>query len=202
MRPHIPAALQLDTFDGECWLGIIPFHMAGVARRELPFGSRFRELNVRTYVTDGNKSGVWFFSLDASDGMAVWAARRWFGLPYHLASIRMIEQGQRFSYESTRAKGVATLRAEYGPAGDVFEAELGGLDHWLTERYCLSANNRKGELVRAEVQHAPWSLQPAHATIRENTMTQELGIDIPDDLPVTHFAKKLEVVVWPPERVT
>ena len=202
IRPHIPAGLQLDTFDGECWVGVIPFSMERVARRPFPFGSYFRELNVRTYVTDGEKPGVWFFSLDASDGLAVWMARRWFGLPYHLANMRMIEQDGRYSYTSIRRSGAATLRADYGPVGDVFQSEPGSLDHWLTERYCLYASHRKRGLVRAEIHHGPWPLQPAHAAITENTMTKPVDIVLPDEMPTVHFAKKIEVVVWPPERVT
>jgi uncharacterized protein YqjF (DUF2071 family) len=69
LRPLIPPALKLDTFDGWAWIGIVPFEMRGVRPRlapSLPGLSRFCELNVRTYVTAGGKPGVWFFSLDAA----------------------------------------------------------------------------------------------------------------------------------------
>src|SRR5262245_22303344 len=68
LRPLIPAPLALDTFEGTAWLGVVPFLMSGVRPRflpALPWFSRFRELNLRTYVTHGRKAGVWFFSLDA-----------------------------------------------------------------------------------------------------------------------------------------
>src|SRR6266849_3667248 len=88
LRSLIPPALELETFDGAAWLGIIPFRMTGVTPRwvpPLPWFSAFLELNVRTYVSDGTKPGVWFFSLDAANSFAVAAGRRLFSLPYYRA---------------------------------------------------------------------------------------------------------------------
>ena len=53
LRPLIPAGLELDTYDGRAWLGVVPFGMEGVAPRFLPAPpgpGAFPELNVRTYV--------------------------------------------------------------------------------------------------------------------------------------------------------
>lgn len=74
IRNLVPSQLPLDLFDGQCWLGIVPFWMSGVRARGLPAIpglSRFAELNVRTYVTLGEKPGVYFFSLDAANMPAV-----------------------------------------------------------------------------------------------------------------------------------
>jgi uncharacterized protein YqjF (DUF2071 family) len=70
VRAQLPAGLTLDLFDGEAWLGVVPFKMADVAPRgvpALPWLSFFPELNVRTYVTLEGKPGVWFFSLDCAN---------------------------------------------------------------------------------------------------------------------------------------
>src|SRR6266404_1437981 len=78
MRPLIPAQLELDTFDGQCWVGVVPFWMSGVRARgfpAVPGMSCFPELNVRTYVVCGGKPGVYFFSLDAANRLAVRTAR-------------------------------------------------------------------------------------------------------------------------------
>jgi uncharacterized protein len=85
LQPLVPGGLRLDTFDGWAWLGVVPFRMEGVRPRyvpERPFAFAFPELNVRTYVTAAGRSGVWFFSLDATSRLAVRAARWWYGLPY------------------------------------------------------------------------------------------------------------------------
>ena len=33
VRALVPAAFEIDRFDGEAWLGIVPFHMTNVAPR-------------------------------------------------------------------------------------------------------------------------------------------------------------------------
>jgi uncharacterized protein YqjF (DUF2071 family) len=91
MRPLVPAQLELDPFDGRCWVGVVPFRMSGIRGRgtpAVPGLSRFPELNVRTYVTHGGKPGVYFFSLDAANLLAVWAARKFYHLPYFYADMR------------------------------------------------------------------------------------------------------------------
>src|SRR5262245_10075958 len=90
LRPLIPASLQIDTYDGQAWIGVVPFRMTGVRPRfvpPLPGLSAFAEINVRTYVTIEQKPGVWFFSLDAANRLAVWAARLSYHLPYCFARI-------------------------------------------------------------------------------------------------------------------
>jgi uncharacterized protein YqjF (DUF2071 family) len=53
MRRAVPDVFDLDLFDGEAWLGVVPFYMTNVGVRAapaLPWLSAFPELNVRTYV--------------------------------------------------------------------------------------------------------------------------------------------------------
>jgi hypothetical protein len=200
---HIPAGLHLDTYEGQAWLGVVPFRMSGIRLHWLPpipGLSAFPELNVRTYVTDGEKPGVWFFSLDAANRVAVAAARRWFHLPYFYA--RMQQQGE--DYCSVRAhKGAppAEFRAHYRPTGAPIQARPGSLEHWLTERYALYAASPQGRLWRGNIHHRPWPLQPAEAEISRNTMAQAHGIHLPDTAPLLHFARRLDVIVWALEEI-
>src|SRR5512145_2275490 len=65
LRGVVPSVFELDLFDGEAWVGIVPIHMTNVAPRfipALPLISSFPELNVRTYVRVGDQAGVYFFS--------------------------------------------------------------------------------------------------------------------------------------------
>ena len=82
----LPRGLTVDTFEGKAYIGIVPFFMRGVRPSfcpRLPGLSDFLELNVRTYVFDEDGiPGVWFYSLDANQWLAVRAARRFFFLPY------------------------------------------------------------------------------------------------------------------------
>src|SRR6202012_244403 len=94
IRALVPPALAIDELDGSSWVGVVPFRMSGVMRRplpDLPGLSAFPELNVRLYVEHGGKPGVWFLSLDATNAIAVWAARRFFHLPYFRARMSLAE---------------------------------------------------------------------------------------------------------------
>ena len=125
LASNLPPALELDRFDGKAWLGIVPFHMTNVAPRAvpaLPWVSAFPELNVRTYVRVGGKPGVYFFSLDAGNALAVAVARGLFNLPYHQASMDVASVGDTIRYRSRRAEDAgpsAWFAADYQPASPV-----------------------------------------------------------------------------------
>jgi hypothetical protein len=209
LRPLIPRALEIDTFGGQAWLGVVPFRMAGVRVRgtpAIPGFSRFPELNVRTYVVRDGKPGVWFFSLDAANTVAVWGARRFFRLPYFLAAMSCAEDAGWILYESHRRyrrSSRAALRARYRATGEVFHAQFGSIEHFLAERYCLYTADEKGRIIRCEIHHPPWPLQLAEAEFQENSMAAAAHITITDlrpELPeLLHFSKYQEVVVWAPE---
>lgn len=177
--------------------------MAGVMRRplpDMPWVSAFPELNVRLYVEAEGKPGVWFLSLDATNPLAVWAARRFFHLPYFRADINVERDGDLVRYDAARRGSDAHFCARYRPTGEVYESAPGTLDHWLTERYCLYAEGPRGELLRNEVHHVPWPLQPAEAEIEVNTMAEAYGIEL-EGAPLCHFARRLDVVVWSADEV-
>lgn len=206
LRPSIPAALSLDTFDGHAWLGIVPFRMSGVRLRgtpALPWLSAFPELNVRTYVLAQDRPGVWFFSLDAQNRIAVAAARIWFHLPYFYAQMTCEERQGLVHYRSERNHPRAPagiLEARYRPAGEIFEARRGTLEHFLTERYCLYAA-KGGRVYRGEIHHPPWQLQVAEAELVRNTMAEAAGLTIPSHKPILHFARLQNMAAWAPRRI-
>ncbi len=204
LQPFIPAGLELQTFDGQAWIAVVPFRMTWVRPRWLPAApwiSFFPELNIRTYVTDGKKPGVWFFSLDASNALAVQIARRFYHLPYYHARMGWAADAERrIHYHSTRVHrdaAPAHFEATYGPTGDVYHSTPGTLEHWLTERYCLYATDKHKRLHRAEIHHVPWPLQPARADIQVNTMLAPYDITLPGLQPILHYARHIRVLVWP-----
>jgi len=199
LRSLVPAALPIDTFDGKGWVGVVPFHMSGIRARGLPPVpglSAFPELNVRTYVTLDGQPGVYFFSLDADSAPAVWAARRFYHLPYFQAKMQVDAGPNDIRYSSSRCEGPAVFRARFAPVRPVKPAESGSLEHWLTERYCLYATV-DGDIFRGDIHHAPWPLQAAEAEIQENSMVVAAGMSLPAEPPILHFAKLLEVLIWP-----
>ena len=202
LRAVVPPELELNLWEGSAWLGVVPFHMSGIRLHgfwAIPGLSAFPELNVRTYVKAGGRSGVYFFSLDAANAIAVACAQRFFLLPYYRAKMQVFPQGNGLEYHSTRIHRGAmpvSLEARYKPMGEVFQAQPGGLEHWLTERYCLFTLDRRRKICQCEIHPSPWPLQPAEAEFMVNQMTEAIGIALEGE-PLLHFVRRLDVLIWP-----
>ena len=198
LRPLVPAPLTVETFDGSAWIGITPFRMTAVhpiALPPIPTVRDFPELNVRTYVNHGGRSGVWFFSLDAASQLAVFGARAMVGLPYFHASMlqrRVVEEIHYESVRTTHRDAPAEFRGRYRATGDVFRSSAGSLEHFLTERYSLFSL-RLGALLRLDIEHAPWPLQKADVVIERNTMAAAAGLRLSAEAPHALFASTLDV---------
>jgi uncharacterized protein YqjF (DUF2071 family) len=204
---RLPPGLRPDLFDGHAWLGVVPFRMSGVRLAglpPLPGSGAFPELNVRTYVRHGEQPGVWFFSLDAASRLAVEIARRWFALPYFHARMSCAADGEGIRYASRRvdARGApAELRARYAPLGPPAPSAPGTLEDFLTNRLTLFATDRRGRLVRGDVEHARWPLQPARAELELNTMGAALGLRLEGPPRSLLFARRLDVRIGAPRAV-
>lgn len=202
LRPLIPQALTIDTYDGQAWVGIVPFLMTGVRLRGLPpmpFTATFPELNVRSYVRHGGKAGVWFFSLDAANPLAVTVARALFNLPYFHAEMSIGTQGDTTHYHSTRRHlhaPTAFYDATYTPTASPQAYADDSLERWLTERYALYAQTPQGNIVIGHITHQPWELQPADLHIERDTLAQAAGITLPDTAPLLHYAHHLDILAW------
>ena len=202
----LPPGLELDLFEGEAWLSVVPFMMEGVRPRgvpALPGISAFAELNLRTYVVAEDKPGVWFYSLDAASRLAVRAARSLFHLPYFDARMECRLEDGDVVYRSERThRGAPEARfaARYRGLGTPAPA-TSSLDRWLIERYCLYAARPDGRVLRGEIHHAPWPVQRAEVEVEALHLTGLVGVELPAVPPRLHFAKRLEVVAWLPERV-
>jgi uncharacterized protein YqjF (DUF2071 family) len=207
LRPFIPPGLELDTYEGRAWLGVVPFGMEDVAPRFLPAPpgpGAFPELNVRTYVRRRGRGGVWFLSLDAGSRLAVEGARGAFHLPYYRASMSSTTEAGWVEYRCERADprgGAASFAGRYRPVGSMEVAAPGSLAAFLTDRLGLYAVDGAGRLSWTAIRHAAWPLQPAVAEIERNTMAHAQGIELPTDAPLLHFAKRLDVVAWWPRRI-
>lgn len=204
LRPHVPAGFDIDLYDDRAWIAVVPFHMTNVAPRgvpALPWVSAFPELNVRTYVRVGGRPGVYFFSLDASNPVAVGVARTLVHLPYFTADMKVEQSGEWIHYRSRRKSSgapPAEFEGRYRPLGSPSPPALGTLEHFLTERYCLFTVDSAFRAYTLDIHHPPWPLQEAEAEIRENTMAEAAGVRLPSMAPVLHFAKRQDMVAWSP----
>lgn len=200
IRPLVPERLALDTFDQRAWISITPFHMSLRMRGLLPLPGMcdFPELNCRTYVSVGGKPGIYFFSLDTANRMAVWGARTFYHLPYFHADMRVEKRADSISYSSSR--GRARWRATYASVSGLRCPQPGSLDYFLAERYCLYTV-WKGRTYRGEIHHVSWPLQDASVRIEENTVAAAAGIQLPRTPSAVAFAQELKVLLWNLERI-
>lgn len=198
LRHQIPRTLEIDTFDGRAWIAVVPFAMRGVAPRACPSPSSlsdFPEINIRTYVKKDGKPGVWLFSLDVPNRLPVWIARSLFHLPYFQAQMHVERQAGHTRYASTfETRRFAATYKGLEPTA----TKPGSFEHWATERYCLYAQSKSGQLFRGEVQHPRWPLQAAEFEIEKNTMLDAFPIGAMH--PKALFSKQLPVAVWWPKR--
>jgi uncharacterized protein len=209
----LPPGLELDTFQGKAYVGLVPFTMSGIRPAwapALPGISEFHEVNVRTYVHyQGRDPGVWFFSLDAANRLAVRMARICYHLPYYYAWMRLetrpAEAGEapEVSYASVRRgrrNRAASCALTYQPRGIPAPAAAGSLDHFLLERYILYSYAR-GRLYSGRVHHGPYPAQQAVIHSVEENMLAAAGITPAAVTPLVHYASGVNVEIFPIERV-
>ena len=190
----LPDGLRVDTYDGDAYLGVVPFVMADIRPRGAPIGLSFPELNLRTYVEGPNGPGVYFYNLDAADRLGVAVARRLFALPYYTArmDVSRTDGAVRFSSERThRGAPTATFDTTYEPSGDPFTPEPGSLAAFLVENYRFYAHGNR--LYCGEIGHDPWTIRPADVEIRTNTLFEANGFDRPEGDPIVHAADPIDV---------
>jgi len=123
----------------------------------IPGISRSHQINVRTYVHRDGLPGVWFFSLDANNPLAVWAARLGYRLAFFHARMHVAEDGGVVAFHSERTDE-SSARATFDAAwrlGDTLPGtQIGTLDFFLLERYVLYSGT-KDHLLRTHIHHRP-----------------------------------------------
>ena len=200
VQATLPEGLEVDTFDGKAWLGVVPFDMEGVTARGCPAPSTvsdFPELNLRTYVTRKGIPGVWFYSLDVTKALPVWAANTFFHLPYFKADMHIHRNGSEIHYRHQRED--LAFEATYAPVDAPQNYPSDSFEMWSTSRYCLYAQSKRGQFFRGHIHHAPWPLQPARVDIQTNTFLNRYPVG--ERHPSALYSKELHVVVYPLERV-
>jgi uncharacterized protein YqjF (DUF2071 family) len=204
----LPPGLTVETRQGRAWVSLVPFFLRVALSRgpSVPWGSRFAETNVRTYVRSADgASGIWFFSLDAARLGAVLVARATYRIPYFWSRMRIDTSAPgRVRYE--------TRRRWPGPRGarSVVEVEIGErmaasdlreLDHFLTARWALFSAPITG-LRHARAAHEPWPLHRARVTRLDDELVTAAGLPAPTTEPIVHWSPSVEVRIGMPTRIT
>lgn len=194
VQPHLPPGLDVDTYDGAAWVGLVPFRMENIAARftpPVPYLGTFPETNVRTYVRGSDGPGVWFLSLDISRLLPVLVARATYRLPYMWAKMEIVEHHNAVTYTATR-------RWPRPSASSLLEVEIGeriaepnDLEHFLSARWRLYTMLRR-RLAYARVEHEPWALHRADASFQDELMSAA-GLPPPDSAPHVMYSPGVSV---------
>jgi uncharacterized protein YqjF (DUF2071 family) len=210
-----PDSVELDTFDGRAFVGLIPFRMRNLRVRGLPpipTTSNFPEINVRTYVRSRGRPAVWFFSLDTPQLLPTVVARTAFRLPYCYA-----EADVNSTVDERRPEGgvvTATVRRRWPKGGDTRIAVSVGsrieardtdrnheLDDWLTARWGLVSASRRGRLWYGPVEHEPWPLHRADVLHLDDSLISAAGLPTPAGSPHAMYSPGVSTTIRSLERL-
>ena len=192
LREHVPQELEIDTFDGMAWLGVVYYQMKRMSLRfipPIPGTSPFLELNVRTYVKYKGKSGVYFFSLNVNNPIVSKVASAGDILPFQFAKIYEKRNKDTLTFQNRREENGQTpeiLIATVRPISEPINRTP--LEFWLTERHYLWTK-ALGILIRQYNGHTQWILQRAQGVVHENTIAPYLMSLVQDDKPIVHYSK-------------
>ncbi len=209
LRPMVPPPLEIETRDGRAWLTVLPFAMRRLRLRglpALPFLSSFPQLNVRTYVTLEGRPGVFLLRVVAGSLPAVTIARRLFNLPYKRGRLALRKEGQswiftcrpRAEWQAGAGNTPSSLTVRYRPEGTAFRPAPGSLEHWLSERFCYYTIGREERIDRGEIEHPPWSLQPAQVDAIESSWPGAIGVEGGDMPALVYYSRRQTAFAWLP----
>lgn len=198
VRRWVPAHLELDLWEGEAWVGVVPFRMEATRPSWLPRRAAldFLETNVRTYVIHDGKPGVLFFSLEASSWLAVRAARLGWSLPYFHADMSVMRNDDRVAYQSTRRSGRGAIDVTYDVGDALGASEVGTLQHFLLERYYLFVEHR-GRIMTGQVHHVPYPARAASIVSMNESLIEAAGLT-GGKFRTAHYSDGVEVEVFGP----
>lgn len=197
LRKLVPEHLNLDSLRGTYYVSLVAFTMEKIRPRNMPslkLVSDFHEINVRTYIDNDNKKGVYFLNIEAQKFLSAFIARKLSGLPYEKANIKRTES----VYNSINISKQYSIKASYSVKEILLRKSE--LDSWLTERYCLYFKDGDG-LYAYDIHHKAWEIR--------NVQFDHLSVDYKiGDIHLTsaqpfsgHYSKGVEVVAWTRQKV-
>lgn len=197
LRKCVPSGLSIDTFEGNCYISLVAFTMEKIRPKFLPSIScisDFDEINVRTYIDNDNKKGVYFLNIEAGKAISAFIAKTISGLPYEKAEIRRSEK----SYTSNNSKKGFKLNSEF----EIKQAidNKTEIDKWLTERYCLYLV-QDTKRYRYDIHHKEWQLK--HVDLKSLNVNYKIGeIDLNERAPdLTHYSDGIKVIAWKRQKI-
>jgi uncharacterized protein len=202
LRPVIPSALDIDTFQGTAWVTVETLQLSTAHIRDVPLLTSLEgtEANVRTYVQYKGERGIHFLSLDSPGALMDALSRHFFKLPFHNAEVSVELNGDNYHVESIRLEDhsssvsfACSARLTGGPT----MVAANSLEEWLLNQTCLFAVDSNGDVYRGYVGHRPHSIQPIEGVIETNTLVSAAGVTLPGTPPVLTYSPGDDSMAWP-----
>jgi uncharacterized protein YqjF (DUF2071 family) len=192
LRHSVPQTLHLDSYEGVYYISLVAFTMQKIRPRYLPsvkYISDFHEINLRTYIDNGGKKGVYFLNIEAEKHLSTFVAKYLSGLPYEKAIIKRSDK----SYSSENQRKKFRLNAKFEVKEELTSKTE--LDKWLTERYSLYLDIDKS-ILRYDIHHKEWQLKNIEITNLQVDY-KFAGIDLANRQPdITHYSDGVKVIAW------
>ncbi|HEV3256223.1 MAG TPA: DUF2071 domain-containing protein [Gemmataceae bacterium] len=183
LEGRLPGGLELDTRDGQAFVSLVAFdfrdarvlgvpwpsyrNFAGARFQSVPAEQKvprsgFAEINLRFYVRQGADRGVVFIREFIPSRLAAWVARTLYHEPYLAAptasAVHQDPHSLTAEYllvwrERTHSVSVTGRKPGNVPGPDTVE-------HFFKEHHWGFGTDRKGRLIRYEVQHPLWEVYP------------------------------------------
>jgi uncharacterized protein YqjF (DUF2071 family) len=197
LRKSIPEYFHIDRFNGECYISLVIFRMQGIRPKNLPsisFISDFDEINLRTYIDNDNKKGVYFLNIEAAKLLSAFVAKSLSRLPYEKSEIRRTE---KYCISANARKGIY-LDTEF--AVKQKKEHKTALDIWLTERYCLYLDQTPN-FYRYDIHHKEWEIK--NVDIKRLDLRCKIGdIDLSNRAPgLAHYSDGVKVIAWKRQKI-
>ncbi len=192
LRKFVPEYIQIDSFAGNCYVSLVAFTMQKIRPKNLPavkFISDFHEINLRTYVDNDNKKGVYFLNIEAEKHLSVFIAKKLSGLPYEKSIMKRTEK--TFNSKNEIKDFVFDIDFEV----EEKISNKSELDKWLTERYCLYLDINK-KIFRYDIHHKEWELK--NVKINNLNLNYKIGdINLSNTQPnLVHYSEGVKVLSW------
>ena len=164
LKPFLPPGLQLDRWKGNAVVSLVAFDFLNAKVKGIPWpGFRnFPEINLRFYVTDGERRGVVFIREYVPQRFVAWMAKTIYNEPYVAApmssEVSVTDLEYRVQHTLTTSDTVQCLQltASGQPTTPAEDSEA----HHFKEHQWGFGTSRKGQLVVYEVRHPHWAIIP------------------------------------------
>jgi len=194
LRPLVPKELSIDQYNGKCYVSLVAFEMKNIRPRNTPAFSPisdFYEINLRTYINQNDKKGVYFINIEASKYLSALVAKKLSGLPYEKSAIVRDDKG----YKNINKEKGLTLESTFRISEII--TSKSNIDIWLTERYCLYLDKSDG-IYCFEIHHPEWTLFAVR--LEECQLSYNIGeLNLNhENIESVHYSPGVQVLAWKP----